>query len=433
MVNLLIKVLGGGGEVGRMAVFVKDATMDKGFLFDYGVNFDENDRPVMPGHVRPRDLAAVFLSHSHLDHCGALPSLYVSSPPPVYATPLTLELADIMFKDAIKLSGYYLPYEDEEIKAVLDHAIPVTYGEDIDVANDVRAYFVNAGHVPGSMITILEINGARVLFTGDFNLAQTNLLRGADLGSIPRDVDVVIMEGTYVMNTHPPREEVERDFIKVIRETIEGGGSVLIPVFTIGRAQEILITLYKNGVDYPIIIDGLARLANQVVARYPHYLANPELYMKAVENSLEIAADYQRRSLTKEPVIIISPAGMLKGGAAVYYLKRLGKDRKNAVILPSYQAPDTPGFELLTRGRTFVDKSEVVLEAKLYWFDFSSHSGRAELEAFIRHFNPDTKILLVHTEAIKALQFLDRLRDKYGIDNIHVPTSDESIIVNAHR
>jgi len=330
---LLIKVLGGGSEVGRMAVFVKDATMDKGFLFDYGVNFDENDRPVMPGHVRPRDLAAVFLSHSHLDHCGALPGLYVSSPPPVYATPLTLELADIMFKDAIKLSGYYLPYEDEEIKAVLDHAIPVTYGEDIDVANDVRAYFVNAGHVPGSMITILEINGARVLFTGDFNLAQTNLLRGADLGSIPRDVDVVIMEGTYVMNTHPPREEVERDFIKVIRETIEGGGSVLIPVFTIGRAQEILITLYKNGVDYPIIIDGLARLANQVVARYPHYLANPELYMKAVENSLEIAADYQRRSLTKEPVIIISPAGMLKGGAAVYYLKRLGKDRRNAVII----------------------------------------------------------------------------------------------------
>jgi putative mRNA 3-end processing factor len=338
-----------------------------------------------------------------------------------------------MFKDAIKLSGYYLPYEDEEIKAVLDHAIPVTYGEDIDVANDVRAYFVNAGHVPGSMITILEINGARVLFTGDFNLAQTNLLRGADLGSIPRDVDVVIMEGTYVMNTHPPREEVERDFIKVIRETIEGGGSVLIPVFTIGRAQEILITLYKNGVDYPIIIDGLARLANQVVARYPHYLANPELYMKAVENSLEITADYQRRSLTNEPVIIISPAGMLKGGAAVYYLKRLGNDRRNAVILPSYQAPDTPGFELLTRGRTFVDKSEVVLEAKLYWFDFSSHSGRAELEAFIRPVNPDTKILLVHTEAIKALQFLDRLKDKYGIDNIHIPTSDESIIVNAHR
>ncbi|MCG2863445.1 MAG: MBL fold metallo-hydrolase [Vulcanisaeta sp.] len=433
MVNLLIKILGGGGEVGRMAIFVKDTAMDKGFLFDYGVNFDENDRPVMPGHVRPRDIMAVFLSHSHLDHCGALPSLYVTSPPPVYATPLTLELADIMFKDAIKLSGYYLPYEDEEIKAVFDHAIPITYGEDVDLTSDVRAYFLNAGHVPGSMITVLEVNGARVVFTGDFNLAPSNLLRGADLSNIPKDVDVVIMEGTYVMNTHPPREEVEREFIRVIRETVESGGSVLIPVLTIGRAQEILITLYKNGIDYPIIVDGLARIANQVVAKYPHYLADPGLYVKAVESSLEVTADYQRRSLTKEPVIIVSPAGMLKGGAAVYYLKRLGRDRKNAVILTSYQAPNTPGFELLTRGRTFIDKSEVVLEAKLYWFDFSSHSGRAELEAFIRHFNPDTRIFLVHTEAIKAFQFLDRLRDKYGIDNVHVPINDEGILISIKR
>ncbi|MGC8543870.1 MAG: MBL fold metallo-hydrolase [Vulcanisaeta sp.] len=362
-----------------------------------------------------------------------MPSLYVSSPPPVYATPLTLELADIMFKDAIKLSGYYLPYEDEEIKAVLDHAIPVTYGEDVDITKDIKATFINAGHVPGSMLTLLELNGSRVLFTGDFNLAPSNLLRGADINNVPKDVDVVIMEGTYVANTHPPREEVERDFVRVIKETIEDGGSVLIPVFTIGRAQEILITLYKNGIDYPVIIDGLARIANQIVAKYPHYLANPELYMKAVENSLEITADYQRRSLTKEPVIIVSPAGMLKGGAAVYYLKRLGKDRKNAIILPSYQAPDTPGFELLTRGRAFIDKGEVVLEAKLYWFDFSSHSGKAELEAFINHFSPDTKILLVHTEAIKALQFLERLKAKYGIDNVHVPISEESVLISVRR
>lgn len=123
-----------------------------------------------------------------------MPSLYVSSPPPVYATPLTLELADIMFKDAIKLSGYYLPYEDEEIKAVLDHAIPVTYGEDVDISKDVRATIINAGHVPGSMLTLLEINGARILFTGDFNLSPSNLLRGADINNVPKDVDVVIME-----------------------------------------------------------------------------------------------------------------------------------------------------------------------------------------------------------------------------------------------
>ncbi len=194
-----------------------------------------------------------------------------------------------------------------------------------------------------------------------------------------------------------------------------------------------MITLYKNGIDYSIIIDGLARVANQIVAKYPHYLANPELYLKAVENSLEVTTDYQRKSLMKEPVIIVSPAGMLKGGASVYYLKKLARDRRNAVILPSYQAPDTPGFELLTRGRAFIDKSEVVLEAKLYWFDFSSHAGRAELETFINHFSPDTRILLVHTEAIKALQFLERLKVKYGIENVHVPVNDETMLIHVGR
>nr|KJR71892.1 MAG: hypothetical protein TU36_05375 [Vulcanisaeta sp. AZ3] len=111
----------------------------------------------------------------------------------------------------------------------------------------------------------------------------------------------------------------------------------------------------------------------------------------------------------------------------------MGRDRRNTIILPSYQAPDTPGFELLTRGRTFIDKSEVVLEAKLYWFDFSAHSGKAELEAFINHFSPDTKIFIVHTEAIKALQFLDKLKVKYGIDNVHVPMNEEEVIVNVNR
>ncbi|WP_084019907.1 MBL fold metallo-hydrolase [Vulcanisaeta thermophila] len=431
--RLMIKFLGGGGEVGRMAIFIKDASMDKGVLLDYGVNFDENDRPVLPGHVRPRDLIAVFLSHAHLDHCGALPSLYVSAPPPLYATPLTLELADIMFRDAIKLSGYYLPYEDEEIKAVLEHAVPVTYGEDVEVNGDVRAEVLNAGHVPGSMLTLLEVNGARVLFTGDFNLAPTNLLRGADLYHVPRDVDVVIMEGTYVNFTHPPREEVEGEFISAVKETLEGGGSVLIPVFTIGRAQEILVTLYKYGIDYPVIVDGLARVANQVVAKYPHYLADPSMYMKALEGSLEVMTDQQRRSLLREPSIILSPAGMLKGGAAVYYLKRLGRDRKNAIILPSYQAPDTPGFELLTRGRAFIDKGELFLEAKLYWFDFSAHSGKAELEEFIRYFSPDTRIFIVHTEPIKAMQFMDRLRDKYGVDNVRVPINEEVVLLDLRR
>jgi len=426
---LLIKLLGGGGEVGRVAIYVRHRDQEAGFLFDYGIGFDNEGRPVFPGHIRPRDIQGVFLSHAHLDHCGALPSLYVSNPPKLYATPPTIELAGLMFRDAVKISGYYLPYEDEEVSNALRNATPVNYGETLELGRDSRATFLNAGHVPGSMLTLLEVNGSRVLFTGDFNLVDSNLLRGADLQSVPRDVDVVIMEGTYVSYTHPSREEMEAEFIEAIRGTLEEGGVVLIPSFTVGRAQELLVTLHRHGIgDYPVIVDGLARVANQLIAKYPNYLKDPELYVKAIESSIHVPGEYFRKSVGKGPAVIVTPAGMLKGGAAVYYLKRLGRDRRNAIVLPSYQAPDAPGYELLTRGRVTINNHELVVEAKVYWFDFSAHSGRSELEEFIRYFDPGTKIIMIHTEPIKALNFAERLRRKYGINNLYVTTRNEETL-----
>ncbi|MDT7903565.1 MAG: MBL fold metallo-hydrolase, partial [Caldivirga sp.] len=374
---VVVEVLGGGGEVGRMAILVRGSRNT--VLLDYGVNFDEEGRPIFPLHVRPRDLTAVVLSHAHLDHCGALPGLYVSSSPPLYATPLTAELAELMFRDAVKLSGYYLPYEEEEIRNALRQAKPVNFNEAVELNGD-SLMFLNAGHVPGSVMTLMNIDGYRILFTGDFNLAPSNLLDGADLYNVPRDIDLVIMEATYAGGTHPPRERLEEEFIKAVKETLEEGGSVLIPSFTIGRTQELLLTLIKHDVtEVPIYVDGLARVANRVISKYPQFLRDPNLYAKAMTYSTEIMGNYFRRNALRDQAVIITPAGMLKGGAAVYYLKRLGGDRRNAVILPSYQAPDSPGYDLLTKGVVRVDNEEIRVNAKVYWFDFSAHSGLEEL------------------------------------------------------
>jgi putative mRNA 3-end processing factor len=416
-----MRFLGGAGEVGRLAVLIKTAS--NGILLDYGVSFDANDRPVFPLHVRPKDLTATFLSHAHLDHSGGLPSLYVSTKTPLYSTPLTMELSDLMYADAIKLSGYYLPYTLDEVRETMSSAIPLTYGEPVEIGRDAVVTAYNAGHIPGSAMAVVEVEGRVVVFTGDFNTVDTNMLRGADVYNLPRRPDVVIMEATYASTNHPPREKLEEEFTRSVKEVLEGGGSVLIPSFALGRAQEILLTLVKHGVDsYPIYVDGLARQINQIVGRYPHLLRDPGLYKKALEISIEVPNTYVRRGAMEEPSVIITPAGMLKGGAALFYFKKLAQNRKNGIILPSFQAPNTPGFQILSKGYAVVDSSTVKVEARLEWFDFSAHAGRREIEAFIKRFAPDTKIILVHTDPSTSATLVSKLAEE-GFDNIYLPTA----------
>jgi putative mRNA 3-end processing factor len=416
-----MRFLGGAGEVGRLAVLIKTAS--NGILLDYGVSFDVNDRPVFPLHVRPKDLTATFLSHAHLDHSGGLPSLYVSTKTPLYSTPLTMELSDLMYADAIKLSGYYLPYTLDEVRETMSSAIPLTYGEPVEIGRDAVVTAYNAGHIPGSAMAVVEVEGRVVVFTGDFNTVDTNMLRGADVYNLPRRPDVVIMEATYASTDHPPRERLEEEFTRSVKEVLEGGGSVLIPSFALGRAQEILLTLVKHGVDsYPIYVDGLARQINQIVGRYPHLLRDPGLYKKALEISIEVPNTYVRKGAMEEPSVIITPAGMLKGGAALFYFKKLAQNRKNGIFLPSFQAPNTPGFQILSKGYAVVDSSTVKVEARLEWFDFSAHAGRREIEAFIKRFAPETKIILVHTDPSTSAPLVSKLAEE-GFDNIYLPTA----------
>ncbi len=132
-----------------------------------------------------------------------------------------------MFKDAIKLSGYYLPYEDDEVRNALRRVVPVGgYGDTVEFGGGDRATFINAGHVPGSMMTYLEVDGrGGLVFTGDFNLSESNLLNGgADVTRLPRDLDYVVMEATYTSGNHPPKEELDKSFIEQSRPRWRRGG-----------------------------------------------------------------------------------------------------------------------------------------------------------------------------------------------------------------
>jgi len=162
-----VKILGGGREVGRSAIVLKDR--EGSILLDYGVNFDERDTPRLPLHVRPVDISAVVISHAHLDHVGAAPYLYISGAPRAIATKPTLDVARLLILDFLRLNAYYIDYEIREFDRMYNNTEFLDYGEEVSI-NEFGIRLFNAGHILGSSTVYVETpSGEKVLYTGDFN------------------------------------------------------------------------------------------------------------------------------------------------------------------------------------------------------------------------------------------------------------------------
>ncbi len=386
-----IGFLGGAREVGRIGITVKSQKTQ--YLLDYGVMLGHE--PGFPMHVPPKDIDALILTHSHLDHSGALPIFYIEGKRPLYTNELNLELTQILIQDFIHLSGYYLPFEYIELKTMVRSNTHLDYGE-TEKIGDMSFQLLNAGHTPGSSSVLVEAEGKKVLFTGDFNVEDTKLLKGAKIDYT--DLDAIIIESTYANADHVPRDEVERDFIDSCTEVVEKGGIVLIPAFGVGRAQEIACTLVGNHFEHPIIFDGMAREASRVIMNNKEFLRDPKLFTDAMHSVEWVEGWRDRRRALRNPGVIISPAGMLKGGASQFYISKVGKKANNAVFLVSYQIPGTPGRELMDKGICTIDGKVRKIKAKVKHFDFSSHSGATHLKNVLSGLGGKPKVFAVHGE-----------------------------------
>ncbi|MCD6154608.1 MAG: MBL fold metallo-hydrolase [Candidatus Verstraetearchaeota archaeon] len=417
-----IRILGGGMEVGKSAINLQGDKVN--ILMDYGAMIAEG-KPEFPQHISPKEIDVIILSHAHLDHSGGIPLLYITERPKLITTQLTAEISELLIQDFIHLSGYYLPYEHLELKTMLSSVTPIFFREQIKIKNaKVRA--LNAGHIPGSIMCLIEVDGRKVLYTGDINNIETRLLRGAPK-KLPK-LDAIIMEGTYATTDHADRKKTEKEFITAIREVLNREGTVLVPAFSVGRAQEILCILEAYKISAPIYLDGMARKASRIMLRHSKYIKNYKLFNRAHERAKWITGWSQRKKACKKPGIIVSPAGMLKGGTAVFYMKRLARNERNAIFLVSYQIPGTPGRILLESGiYNFGRRSEKV-KAEIGWFDFSSHSGRRELIEIIEK-NKIKKVILVHGEGEALLKLGEELRDRRLAEDVIVAKNGEEIRV----
>ncbi|MFP3144843.1 MAG: MBL fold metallo-hydrolase, partial [Caldisphaera sp.] len=273
-----IKILGSGKEVGRAGILIEQD--EKFALLDYGVNFDENDRPIFPLHVRPKDIDIIILTHSHLDHIGAAPSLYISVMPKLGATPLTLDVSKILLLDMIKLNGPYLPFDEQSINDMLVSAETMNYEKTYEYGNFLVT-LMDSGHIPGSASVLVETNSNRILYTADMNTIETKLKGPHKLNGVK--ADTLIIESTYSTSNHPPREESEKRFIDDVNDVVEKNGVVLVPAFGVSRGQEIMALLEEKGFGYNVWVDGMIRDIAELYIAHSNYLKSPRLLLKAMQ------------------------------------------------------------------------------------------------------------------------------------------------------
>lgn len=407
-----ISILGSGKEVGRSGFLV--TSNNTNILLDYGVLLKRE--PSFPIHVRPKDISTVVLTHAHLDHSGYIPSLFLSSSNiSVLGTNPTFELSELLIEDMLKISGSYLPFEYADLSNMMSHAKTLQYKEK-NLVNNMEITLHETGHIIGGSSIMVESEGKRIFYTGDINKRGSKLLRPADL-DLP-EVDVLIIESTYSQTEQAPREESEKNLLQFAYDVVERGGTLFIPAFSVERAQEIACVLKLNNFKHKIAMDGMALKANEIMLRNPAFLRDPEGFKKLISEIEWVKGWHRRKHLIKEPGVIISPAGMLVGGTALFYLQEIAKNPNNGIALVSYQGKGTPGRLLLEKGLVSYNGKTKKSLAEVKHYEFSGHSSRTELFEIVDKIKGNPRVLTVHGDDLSCTKFAAEIKEKYGFDAI---------------
>ncbi len=379
-----IQFLGGAREIGRSSILVNDS-----LLLDYGIKTD-NPLQYPLGEIDPE---AVVVSHGHLDHAGAVPALLGGDArPPVHWTPPTRALALMLARDTLKLHGNTLqcPFTETDVQRVTQVSQTHDYGEPFEAAGHEVTLF-NAGHIPGSAHVLVDDGDTRLLYTGDFQSARTDPQVGRHeqrlvTGSRARpEADIVITEGTYADVTHTDRNVVERQFVESVRTTLWEGGTVVVPVFAIGRAQELLLVCDAHDID--CYLDGMAKQVTQTLRQYPSFLRNGDALKRAKANARFVTGrDGQRKRIARQNTVVLTTAGMLGGGPAVTYVPEIRRNPVNKIAFTGYQVAGTPGRELLDTGRAAFDGRILPVSAQVEQYDFSAHADGDGLREFLEEY-----------------------------------------------
>ncbi|MFH0906401.1 MAG: beta-CASP ribonuclease aCPSF1 [archaeon] len=435
-----VTALGGFREVGRSCMLLE--TPNKKILLDCGLNHTlDEETPFFEALRFPLDeLDAVIISHAHIDHCGFLPYLFkVGYRGPVYCTEPTRDLMALLQFDIIDvyIKNHKEPlYSEEHVRECIKHCITRNYRDVTDIAPGIRLTFHDAAHILGSASVHLHIGDGlqNLVYSADFKYGFTRLFNNMDI-SYPR-LETVIMESTYGGKKQDPlRMNSEQNFLNIINETVETGGICLIPVFSVGRAQEVMLVLeefYRMGKlkTNKVFIDGMTREASAIHTVYPEYMKK-NIKTRVLQNNspfqsdlfLSVGSGKSRDDVINTPgSIILASSGMLTGGPSLHYFYQLAEDPKNCIIFAGYQASGTLGYRLQKGMRSIPITDEGnktrVLEVKLRVESqdgFSGHSYKSELINYLNCLKPKPKLVVVN-HGDSCVEFAKFLSEKCHVN-----------------
>ena len=419
-----VKVLGAANEVGRSGFLVN--CNGTNLLLDYGVMFGRRGTPpAYPLHVKPKDLDAIIITHAHLDHSGNVPSLFVSGNTDVYATPPTFDLSELLIEDMLKIEKNSHPFDLPELNNMMKNAKEIGFKQKITKGN-ATFELRESGHVIGGSTILVESEKKRLFYTGDIKPNGSRMLREADFDV--GEIDLLITESTYSQTEQKPRRESEKELVEFANEVMDRKGILFIPSFSVERSQEIACILKSVNFKHRIIMDGMALKVNEIMFRHPEYLRDPKVFADAINSATAIKQHSERKRAMEEPCVVISPAGMLVGGNAVFYLQQLSFDDKNGIALVSYQGEGTPGEKLLKTGKVSTRGKDVNVTAEVKQFEFSGHGDRNELFDMMKKIKGNPKVLTVHGDSKSCDLFAQEIHEKFGFE-AHAPIVNETITV----
>ena len=419
-----VQVLGAANEVGRSG-FLVNCNGTK-LLLDYGVMFGRRGSPPQyPLHVKPKDLDAIIITHAHLDHSGNVPSLFVSGNTDVYATPPTFDLSKLLINDMLKIEKNSHPFDLPELNNMMKNAKEIGFKQKVTKGN-ATFEFRESGHVIGGSTVLVESEKKRLFYTGDIKTNGSRMLRemDTDIG----EIDLLITESTYAKTEQIPRKTSEQQLIEFANEVMDRKGILFIPSFSVERSQEMACILRSANFKHKIIMDGMALKVNEIMFKNPDYLRDPKIFAEAIKSSTAIREHAERKRAMGEPCVVISPAGMLVGGNAVYYLQQLSFDSKNGIALVSYQGEGTPGKKLLDTGKVSTRGKDLKVQAEVKQFQFSGHADKKELFDMIKKIKGNPKVWTVHGDSESCDLFAQEIHEKFGFET-YAPAVNDDITV----
>jgi putative mRNA 3-end processing factor len=424
--TLKLKCLGAGYEVGRSGFLLMGTNK---ILLDYGLKLNpkweaaeeevnEDGEAIMSSEDVEQPIAvkeyldAIILSHAHLDHSGSIPSLFKTDTPNLFLTEATLDLSNLLWADTLKIANFdkkEAPFEKGHIFEANKSAFYLDYRNTVEITDNAKLTFYDAGHIIGSAISVVEMDGKKIMYTGDYRFSESQLFAGCDK-KLPK-VDVLISESTYGSEKHKDRKQIEKAVIKDIEDTLKRGGTAIVASFAIERCQELIALLYNYKIKVPIYVDGMGVKATKIFLDYKDYFKDYNNFRKATD-AVKFVTKKDRKKIVDggKPSVIITTAGMLEGGPIMHYIKELGDNPKNSIILSGYQVEGTNGDRLVKTGKMYIDGEIYQPRAPIKKHSLSGHPGEDELLAIVKIVSPK-KVICIHGDPINIINFQKKLKE----------------------